>query len=115
MRKSQSRPLTIFSLAVSLVCASPRAAAAGAQSCVEEGCRCYGPGDLAKIAGAITDLKKCQLELGEKDKLINDRLSNPNSGDRPHIEWWQEPSVIIAGVAVSASLASVFTLVLVRK
>lgn len=116
MRKIPQRSLTIFLLVSSLGLAAPGNgyAAPPVASCDVVGCRCYEPAALTKIAGAITDLKKCQFDLGEKDKLIANRLENPTV-DRPHTAWWQEPSVVLGGVVLTASVATLGTLWVVHK
>lgn len=71
------------------------------------GCRCYNKQERDKLATAIVDLQKCQLALDEKERLIEKRFI---TFDAQHgIAWWQEPTVVFSGMVISASVASIIT------
>jgi hypothetical protein len=65
---------------------------------------CYTEEQVGKLAVAITDLQKCQVELLGKQKLIDEKLTlQPvEAGAR----WWQEPQMIVGGMVVSFSIGS---------
>ena len=63
-------------------------------------------GDISILASSITELRKCQVAVQEKDKLINERLSTYNGDSAPRIAWWQEPTMVVGGVSVSFLLGS---------
>ncbi len=124
MIKIQRKLLTIFFLASNVALGQTRGLndwAAANSTCitvvgtVTPGCRCYGPADLAKIADAVVDLQKCQLELGEKNQLVLERLAAPQVGASPHFSFWQEPSVIVGGIVISAGVASFATYWLLKS
>ena len=71
------------------------------------GCSCYNPIQLKKMADSIVELKKCQLTLIEKNNLLQERFIKFESAGEA---WWQEPEMIIGGIVVSASLASLITI-----
>jgi len=72
------------------------------------GCRCFSPPKLRVIANGLTDLESCRLALEAKNDLIETRLMAPVDRSRG-VAWWQEPTVIIGGVVVSATVASFLT------
>lgn len=77
------------------------------------GCRCYNKQEREKIAQAIVDLKKCQFALDEKERLIEKRFM---TFDAQHgIAWWQEPTVIVSGIVISASVASIVTVLVIDR
>lgn len=76
-------------------------------------CECFTQKELKRIAKAITRLKLCQVELKEKNNLINSRLKK-SDGTQP-IAWWQEPNWVIGGVAVSFSLGATIAYFLAKK
>lgn len=76
------------------------------------GCACYAPEALDTIAREMVEYRKCQVALDEKEKLIETRFVTfeANHG----IAWWQEPTTIVGGLVVSASVATLATFWLVR-
>ncbi len=79
---------------------------------LSNGCRCFSPHKLRVIANGLTDLEACRLALEAKDNLIEARLMAPTEPFRG-IAWWQEPAVIIGGVVLTASVASLLTFLVV--
>lgn len=78
---------------------------------LDTGCRCFPPEDISKIAGLVKDHRKCEASLLEKDILLQNRfIEFQASGEA----WWQEPSVILGGIVVSASLATIVTVLLIK-
>ena len=76
--------------------------------------KCYTPGQLEKIAQAITDLKKCSLALTEKDRLIQEnmlRFDKLNAGPA----FWQEPMFVWGGIVVGVSVGSLVTFLVMRN
>lgn len=127
MRRTPRKRLLTFSIALSVAASSATASAQNAPAptapliCVgavfnpdNGGSCCYGKAQLEKIATAIIELKTCRVNVAEKDALIAERLGDPNVY-RPSTAWWQEPSMIVGGIVVSASFASFLTLYMVRK
>lgn len=69
---------------------------------------CYSEEESEKIAGALKALDYCQVEYAEQERFIAENL-------RKYAEagpsFWQEPSFIVSGVAVSFSAGLVLGLV----
>lgn len=58
---------------------------------------CYSQEEQTQIANGIIKLRKCEAELGEY-KIVTDKfMANSSTATL----WWQESSVIVAGVVVS--------------
>jgi hypothetical protein len=74
---------------------------------------CYSAVDTEKIAKAFIDLKKCQIDVVEKDKVIKEHLILPDA-TQAGAQWWQEPAFVWGGIVVSASAATLVTWYLVR-
>lgn len=74
---------------------------------------CYSQAELHKIAGGLKELAACRIAVTEKDKLIQERLVVHDSG--AGMAWWQEPTTIMAGMAVSISVTALATAYLLRK
>ena len=75
--------------------------------------KCYSSDEVHKIAGGIKELIACRIAVAEKDKLIQERLVTTKGA--PGIAWWQEPTFVWGGMVVSASVASLVTLLVVQK
>lgn len=71
---------------------------------------CYTTGEVEKLAKAIVDLQNCSMALIEKDELIQVKLAKYDAT----IAWWQEPSVVVGGLVVSASIATIATVFLLK-
>jgi len=72
---------------------------------------CYTDLEMAKIAGTITDLKKCSLALAEKTTLIETKLAKFDAAPA----FWQEPTFIMGGTVVSVSLGAMLGFYLARN
>lgn len=75
---------------------------------------CYSIPQREKIAQAITDLKKCQVDTTAKDELITKNMltfDGVNSGP----SWWQEPSFVFGGMIVSVALGGMVTFLVMRQ
>lgn len=75
--------------------------------------KCFSTAEVHKIAGGIKELAACRIAVAEKDKLIQERLVAPSTA--PGIAFWQEPAFVWGGMVVSASVASLVTLLVVQK
>lgn len=76
-------------------------------------CKCYGSSAQAKIFKAITDLEKCQIDLNEKSLYVQTRLVTWGAGQP--VAFWQEPSWVISGMVVSASIGAALGAYLVGR
>jgi hypothetical protein len=76
-------------------------------------CRCYTKEGIDIAAKATVDLEKCQKDLQIRENLIKERMEifNANEGEA----WWQNPSTIVAGIVISASVATVITAIVMKK
>lgn len=85
------------------------------KDCFDQGveCSCYKKEDIDKIAKGVVELKTCKIELGEKERFIQERMMNPD-GINPAIAWWQEPSIIVGGFVVTLSLTGIITYFVVK-
>ncbi len=72
---------------------------------------CYSDIEQEKIASAISDLYLCETTLDEKEIFIEQNLRKyADSGP----SFWQEPTFLVAGVAVSFSVGLIAGFVLSR-
>lgn len=72
---------------------------------------CLTPQQVKKAADAVRDLKHCQIDLAARQKLIHEELL-ASSAPSP---WWQDPSVIIGGMVLSAGVGGLMFLLLAPK
>lgn len=71
---------------------------------------CYADEDVSKIAGAIRALDVCEETLRLREQFIETQKLEA----LPAALWWQEPTVIVGGLAVSFTVGSLVTLYLVK-
>lgn len=66
---------------------------------------CYSASEVHDLAGAVKDLGACRAELAARERFIEEqRLSA-----QPLAAWWQEPSMVVGGIVISAALAASVT------
>lgn len=76
--------------------------------------KCYGGTDLYKLSKAITDLQKCQVELIEKNKVIDEKLTKFDAAAAGP-QFWQEPSFVVGGVVISFAVGSLVTAYVINR
>jgi hypothetical protein len=96
----------IFSTAVQATC--------HADSTYMPGCFCYSQSEVDKLAGSVVDLKKCQAEVFEKTRLINERLID-FKGPQENRLWWQEPGIVGLGMVGSFVFGTVLAYSVSRR
>lgn len=74
---------------------------------------CYSKEERLKIAKALVDLKKCEVEVYQKTQLIKQNMLTYD-GLNPGPAWWQEPSFVAGGIIVSFSVGTLVTWYLLR-
>jgi hypothetical protein len=74
---------------------------------------CYNLEQRTKIAQAITDLKKCQVDLSVRNELIQKNMLTLD-GLNPGPAWWQEPSFVFGDMVVSVAVGGIVTFLLLR-
>lgn len=62
-------------------------------------CVCYHPNAIAKIADELNYAEMCKYTLKEYEAF-----AAANNTTAQNLEWWQEPSMVIGGLVISASL-----------
>ena len=80
---------------------------------VDTGMLCYTVEQREKIAQAITDLKKCQLETAAKDVLIQENMlkfDKLNAGP----SFWQTPEFVFGGIVVGVAVGGLVTFLVMR-
>ena len=77
------------------------------------GTLCLDRNGQAKVAMAIKDLEKCQVDLDAKNELIHERLET--FAGSPSLAWWQTPEIIVSGVVVSVSVTALATMYIMRQ
>lgn len=73
---------------------------AQAQAVTETKSVCYSPEQLAAIAQELQGHELCKKTLALREQFIEQAKLNPP----PEQAWWQDPSVVMGGVVVSASV-----------
>lgn len=74
--------------------------------------KCYTEEQLKKISDGIIELRKCRIELSEKNSLIDQRLIH--GPGMQEFSWYQEPTVIIGGLVVTIGITSVMTYLIIK-
>jgi len=62
-------------------------------------CVCYYPNAIDKIADELDYAEMCRYTLKEYETF-----AASNNTTAQNLEWWQEPSIVIGSVVLSASL-----------
>jgi hypothetical protein len=80
--------------------------------CIEkqEDCTCYTRPQITKIYEGLRELDKCQATVMLKADFITSSSKNYEP-----LAWWQEPTFVVGGIIVSASLAAMLTYMMVHK
>lgn len=65
---------------------------------------CFNASESKKISEAILDLKKCEISLISRERLIQERLTK--FPDKSGPTFWQEPYFIAGGFVVSFSVGA---------
>jgi hypothetical protein len=66
------------------------------------GCFCYTQQEVNGLAKGIVELQKCQLQVTEQKRLIDERLVEFKGPQLKQL-WWQEPAWVGTGLVVSFS------------
>lgn len=74
---------------------------------------CLSPAEQDKLAKELIDLDKCRIDLKARQEIIDTRVLT--YAGTPAIAWWQEPTTVVGGMVISASIASVITVWFVRR
>lgn len=67
--------------------------------CIPQNCVCYTLQDADKIAEGLRYSEYCRYALGEYETF-----AYKNNTHAKNTDWWQEPSIIIGGLVISASV-----------
>lgn len=76
------------------------------EECKEPGCICFYPEASARIAGAIVDLQNCLYEV-KRYKEFAPVVVNKS--------WYEDPTYVVGGVAVSFFLGGLLVYSLTRR
>jgi len=79
----------------------------------EDSSGCYTLAERRRLAGMITDFRKCQADLTFKNDLITKEMLTLDRVN-PGPAFWQDPSFVFGGIVVGVAVGSILTLVLVR-
>ena len=75
---------------------------------------CYNVEQRKKIAQAITDLKKCEVDLAARNELIQKNMLTLD-GLNPGPAWWQEPAFVWGGIVVGVSVGGLVTFLVMNR
>lgn len=79
----------------------------------DEDCICYTKSEVEDIAAAIIEMKKCEIMLKERERLIEERLTEFKGPQEGRL-FWQDPAWFGFGIAGSFFLG-ILTAKLVQK
>lgn len=74
---------------------------------------CYTEQEIEQLAGGLDDLAKCRVALHETNKLVAEKLTMSQA--EAGAAWWQEPGMVIGGVALSFSVGTLLGWYLVQQ
>lgn len=72
---------------------------------------CLDEFQLGQVAVALKELEACKRTVTERERLIAEQRELV----APAPMFWQDPVVIVGGLAVTAAVSSIVTLVLTRR
>jgi hypothetical protein len=73
--------------------------------------RCFSKEELHDIAGGLRELETCNEALKMRERFIDKEIA----AGHDKTAWWQEPSFIVGGIVVSASIASLTTFLIIKS